>query len=222
MPWFEIWLTVKGSEILGEGCPPTQIVSRGSCRSRRGLWRSIGSRQHSPCQAQALEPLNRIPPLEKAPSIPHLGRWFGPEELIWPKATWIGATPWALLHLAWRSLRPIRSDLASRFGEELSPSRHPFFEKGKIAGLRVGPGQSLQEREEAWCFLSEATTAFGDPLSLTIPDPEHSVSEARYILLGVSSRGRLLVVAHTERGDHLRIVRARLAAPAERRDYEEE
>jgi uncharacterized DUF497 family protein len=57
---------------------------------------------------------------------------------------------------------------------------------------------------------------------LTIPEPEHSVGEARYILLGVSSRGRLLVVAHTERGDHLRIVNARLPAPAECRDYEEE
>jgi len=67
----------------------------------------------------------------------------------------------------------------------------------------------------------EAATAFGDPLSLTILNPEHSVGEARYLILGVSFRGRLLVVVHTQWDDRIRIVSARLATPAERRDYEE-
>jgi uncharacterized protein len=67
----------------------------------------------------------------------------------------------------------------------------------------------------------EAATAFADPLSVTIPDPEHSQAEDRFILLGQSERGRLLVVAHTERGDTLRLISARLATRPERRDYEE-
>ena len=44
--------------------------------------------------------------------------------------------------------------------------------------------------------FAEAATAFGDPLSITIPDPDHSFGEARFILLGVSFQGRLVVVVH--------------------------
>lgn len=69
--------------------------------------------------------------------------------------------------------------------------------------------------------FKEAATAYGDPLSVTIPDPEHSAREVRFMLLGRSSAGRLLVVAHTERGERIRIVSARLATRRERRDYEE-
>ena len=67
----------------------------------------------------------------------------------------------------------------------------------------------------------EASSAFGDPLSLTIPDPDHSVGEQRFLLLGRSDRGRLLIVAHTERGDDVRIISARPASRSERRQYEE-
>jgi uncharacterized DUF497 family protein len=45
----------------------------------------------------------------------------------------------------------------------------------------------------------EATTVFGDPLELTIPDPDHSESEPRYLSVGLSSDNRLVVVAYTER-----------------------
>lgn len=69
--------------------------------------------------------------------------------------------------------------------------------------------------------FEEASTAFGDPLSATIPDPEHSGQEVRFLLLGRSSTGRLLVVAHTERGERIRIISARPATRRERRDYEE-
>jgi uncharacterized DUF497 family protein len=47
----------------------------------------------------------------------------------------------------------------------------------------------------------EAATAFADSLSITIPDPDHSLGEERFVLMGLSDRGRLLVVAHVERGD---------------------
>jgi uncharacterized DUF497 family protein len=70
--------------------------------------------------------------------------------------------------------------------------------------------------------FDEAATAFGDPLSITIPDPEHSVGEQRWLLLGQSAAGRLLVVAHTEHRDEIRIISARPATRRERQDYEED
>ncbi|MDZ7651328.1 MAG: BrnT family toxin [Burkholderiaceae bacterium] len=69
--------------------------------------------------------------------------------------------------------------------------------------------------------FAEAATALADDLSVTGRDPEHSVGESRFITFGVSSAGRLLVVSHTERGDVLRIISARLATKQERRIYEE-
>ncbi len=67
----------------------------------------------------------------------------------------------------------------------------------------------------------EAATAFGDPRSLTIPDPDHSAGEERFLLLGRSQAGRLVVVAHTERGANIRLISARAADRRERRTYEE-
>ncbi|HEX8695180.1 MAG TPA: BrnT family toxin [Longimicrobium sp.] len=69
--------------------------------------------------------------------------------------------------------------------------------------------------------FEEATTVFGDPLALIMPDPRHSQAETRYILLGLSHRYRLLVVAHTERTGSVRIISARLATRSERKAYEE-
>ena len=68
----------------------------------------------------------------------------------------------------------------------------------------------------------EAATAFGDPLSITIPDPQHSIGEERWLLVGQSVAGRLVVVAHTERGDEIRIINARPATRRERQTYEED
>ena len=56
--------------------------------------------------------------------------------------------------------------------------------------------------------FDEAVSAFGDNLSLTIPDPEHSENEFRYLLLGASSAGRLIVVSFTERGERIRLISA--------------
>jgi len=80
---------------------------------------------------------------------------------------------------------------------------------------------SANQRKHAVGFR-EATTVFGDPLAITFPDREHSVSEQRFLTIGVSLRDRLLVVAHTERKEAIRIISARPATPRERRFYEEE
>ncbi len=69
--------------------------------------------------------------------------------------------------------------------------------------------------------FDEAVTAFADPLSLTIEDPDHSKGEERYLLLGRSEAGRLLVVAHIEHGQRIRLISARLATRRERKDYEQ-
>lgn len=68
--------------------------------------------------------------------------------------------------------------------------------------------------------FEEASTAFGDPLSLTIPDPDHSQEEDRFVLMGETYQRRLVVVVFTERGDRLRLISARLATRRERRTYE--
>ncbi len=70
--------------------------------------------------------------------------------------------------------------------------------------------------------FEEASTVFGDPLSLTIPDSEHSLGEKRYITMGSAFSGKLLVVVHTDRGDNIRIISARRANQRERKFYEEE
>jgi uncharacterized DUF497 family protein len=67
----------------------------------------------------------------------------------------------------------------------------------------------------------EALTVFGDSLSLTIPDPDSRVFERRFAQVGLSSRGRLLVVIHVDRGDTIRLISARQATRAERKTYEE-
>jgi uncharacterized DUF497 family protein len=68
--------------------------------------------------------------------------------------------------------------------------------------------------------FDEAASIFFDTLSVTIPDPDHSIAERRFVTMGVSTMGRLVVVAHTERGNTLRIITARLASAAERKRYE--
>ena len=69
--------------------------------------------------------------------------------------------------------------------------------------------------------FQEAATVFGDPLAITFADPDHSVGEHRYITFGLSRHRRLLVVSHTDHGDLVRIISARLMTRKERRIYEE-
>lgn len=70
--------------------------------------------------------------------------------------------------------------------------------------------------------FSEAATVFGDTLSTTVPDPDHSEEEDRYIIIGLSQHLRLLMVSHTEQDERIRIISARPLTSAEREAYEEE
>jgi uncharacterized protein len=67
----------------------------------------------------------------------------------------------------------------------------------------------------------EASTVFADALSMTFPDPEHSMGEERYVIIGVSELGNLLIVSHTDRENRIRIISARFANRQEKRFYEE-
>lgn len=79
---------------------------------------------------------------------------------------------------------------------------------------------AANERKHGVTF-TDAITVFADPLSLTGYDPDHSDDEDRYITMGMSADGRLLIVSHTDRGDSIRIISAREANRAERKDYED-
>ena len=68
--------------------------------------------------------------------------------------------------------------------------------------------------------FEEVTTVFGDTLSITVSDPLHSIDEDRFIIIGHSHKNRLVVVVHTDRGDKIRIISARLATKGERNFYE--
>lgn len=69
--------------------------------------------------------------------------------------------------------------------------------------------------------FDEAATVFGDWMSLTFADPDHSTEEDRYITIGMSLVGRVLMIAHTDRGEQIRIISARKATRKERVFYEE-
>jgi len=70
--------------------------------------------------------------------------------------------------------------------------------------------------------FAEAATVFDDPLFLTFADSDHSQHEQRYIIMGESNKGRLLVVAYTTRGSITRLISAREATRGEKRHYEED
>jgi hypothetical protein len=69
----------------------------------------------------------------------------------------------------------------------------------------------------------EAATVFDDPLSIAFPDPDHSIGESRFLIIGMSALGRMLVISYTEvAADIIRIISARAATPYERTFYEED
>ena len=69
--------------------------------------------------------------------------------------------------------------------------------------------------------FAEAVTIFNDELSITISDPDHSSEEDRYITIGLSNRGRLIMVSHTDRNNRIRIISVRELTQIERKAYEE-
>jgi len=82
------------------------------------------------------------------------------------------------------------------------------------------PEKAKRNLEIHGVSFDEASTAFGDTLSLTIYDPLHSEDEDRFILIGNTYNNRLLVVVHTARGNRIRIISARKATKKEREYYE--
>ena len=82
---------------------------------------------------------------------------------------------------------------------------------------REKAAQNLEKHEVSF---DEAVTVFHDPLAATFDDPDHSAGEQRFVTIGFSSQNRLIVVAHTERGQSIRIISARLATAQERKRHE--
>jgi len=83
-------------------------------------------------------------------------------------------------------------------------------------------GKEAQNQEKHSVSFREAATILGDPLSTTYPDLAHSEEEQRSITIGMTERGTIIVVAHTEEEGTVRIISARRATRRERRFYEEE
>jgi uncharacterized protein len=83
------------------------------------------------------------------------------------------------------------------------------------------PRKDAANRRKHDVGLREATTVFGDALATTFPDKDHSVSEERFLTIGTSATGRLLVIAHTEHEGTIRIISARPVTRTERKFYEE-
>jgi uncharacterized DUF497 family protein len=83
------------------------------------------------------------------------------------------------------------------------------------------PNKAEKNIKKHQVSFNEAATVFGDPLSMTFYDPDHSIDEDRYITVGLSRLGKLLVVSHADRGDRIRIISARKATRRERKFYEE-
>ena len=84
------------------------------------------------------------------------------------------------------------------------------------------PRKAAQNLRKHGVSFHEAATVFGDLLSTTVADPDHSVNEERYITVGMSDRRRLVIVGHTARGERIRIISARELTRTEREVYEEE
>jgi uncharacterized DUF497 family protein len=82
-------------------------------------------------------------------------------------------------------------------------------------------GKSRQNVKKHGVTFEEAKTVFNDPFAITIADPDHSDEEERYLDIGFSSKGKLLVVCYSERGENMRIIGCRRAMPSERKIYEE-
>ncbi|MBW4469683.1 MAG: BrnT family toxin [Stenomitos rutilans HA7619-LM2] len=82
------------------------------------------------------------------------------------------------------------------------------------------PDKAFSNAEKHGVSFEEAITVFGDPLAVTILDPDHSLGEHRFLTTGSSTAQRLLVISHTERAGEIRLISARLATRQERRNYE--
>ena len=81
--------------------------------------------------------------------------------------------------------------------------------------------KDLSNQKKHGVSFEEAKTVFNDPRSITIADEQHSEEEDRYIDIGTSSRGRLIIVSYTEREPNIRIISCRKATKSERKSYDQ-
>jgi len=88
-------------------------------------------------------------------------------------------------------------------------------------GFDWDPDKASKNVEKHHVSFEEAATVFDDPMFITFIDDEHSINEERYITIGLSSRDRLLMLAHADRKDHIRIISARRATKNEEQFYAE-
>lgn len=89
-----------------------------------------------------------------------------------------------------------------------------------LIGFEWDAAKAARNIEQHGVSFEDASTVFDDPLSLTIYDPEHSGDEERFVTIGQSDRGILLVVCHSDRENRIRIISSRVATGHERRNYE--
>jgi len=83
------------------------------------------------------------------------------------------------------------------------------------------PQKAASNQRKHGVAFQEAASVLSDSLSITYHDPDHSITEHRFITVGMSQSGRVLMVAHTDRGDNIRIISARRTTHQERKHYEE-
>ena len=83
------------------------------------------------------------------------------------------------------------------------------------------PQKAARNRLKHGVSFQEAASVLSDSISVTYHDPDHSIAEHRFVTVGTSQSGRVLMVAHTDRGDNIRIISARKTTRQERKHYEE-
>lgn len=88
--------------------------------------------------------------------------------------------------------------------------------------FEADPVKAAQNLKKHKVSFEEAASVFGDAMTLTFADPDHSIGEARWLMFGLSSKGRILTVIYTERRGKVRLVSARTATKNERKIYEED
>jgi len=83
------------------------------------------------------------------------------------------------------------------------------------------PQKAASNQRKHGVSFQEAASVLSDSLSITYHDPDHSIMERRFITVGMAQSGQVLMVAHTDRGDNIRIISARRTTRQERKYYEE-
>jgi hypothetical protein len=83
------------------------------------------------------------------------------------------------------------------------------------------PKKAADNLKKHGISFDDASTVFGDPLAATIPDPEHSADEVRFVTMGQSAKQQIVVVVHADREEQVRIISARRATAGEKKKYAE-